>query len=127
MPSVLFVAFDGAFRFRRLVTQRKSRGEFAAVPVGKQRGEIGNSLHQGIEPGFVAAREIRQDIARHMIAMAGMTDAEPEAQIIPPDMGVDVLKPVMAAGAAAALGFDPPGRKVKLVMDDDEIDRKSVV
>src|SRR3546814_16564015 len=63
----------------------------------------------GIEPGFVAAREIRQDIARHMIAMAGMTDAEPEAQIIPPDMGVDVLKPVMAAGAAAALGFDPPG------------------
>ena len=76
-----------------------------------------------IQPVRIRLGEIAQHIARHRVLVARMTDAEADAVIIRPDMGMDRAQPVVTRMAAASLQPHLAGSKVDLVMKDDDIGR----
>ena len=80
-----------------------------------------DAVQRGIKPLQLAFREVFQNVRNHQILAAWMSDADPHAQKFSADMPLNRFQSVVAAASAAGLRLHFAGRKIDLVVDDDDI------
>jgi hypothetical protein len=98
------------------------------LPPGQQRPGVERTLQRFLDQRPLLTTGFFQDVVHHLIAVAGMANADAQApEILRAEMRSNVLEPVVPAETSAELQAQRTRCQVELVVQDQHVRRRDTV
>ena len=96
----------------------------ASSPLASQSASAAIAPSRSASRLLLGLGVIAEDVAGHLVLVAGMADADPDPAEVVADMGLGRAQAVMAGGAAADLHLDLERGEIELVVEDGDVGRR---